>query len=75
MDAALVPLSLSIMSEGKWTLVPEDLHTPIDQALGVVADSQRQSQARDFAAFITGPQGQAILQEYGFVPPEEVSSP
>jgi molybdate transport system substrate-binding protein len=74
-DAALVPLSLSIVSEGKWTLVPEDLHTPIDQALGVVADSPRQAQARDFAAFITGPQGQAILQEYGFMPPEEVSPP
>ena len=73
--AALVPLSLSIVSDGNWTLVPEDLHTPIDQALGVVADSPRQVQARDFAAFITGPQGQAILQEYGFLPPEEVSSP
>ncbi len=74
-DAALVPLSLSIVSDGKWTLIPEDLHTPIDQALGVVADSPRQAQARDFAAFITGPQGQAILQEYGFTPPKEVSSP
>jgi len=74
-DAALVPLSLSIMSEGKWTLVPEDLHTPIDQALGVVTDSPHQAQARDFAVFITGPLGQAILQEYGFVSPEEVSSP
>jgi molybdate transport system substrate-binding protein len=74
-DAAIIPLSLSITSEGRWTLVPEDLHTPIDQALGVVADSRRQAQARDFAAFITGPQGQAILQEYGFLSPEEVSSP
>jgi molybdate transport system substrate-binding protein len=74
-DAALVPLSLSIGSEGKWTLVPEELHTPIDQALGVVADSPRQAMARDIAAFITGPQGQAVLQEYGFMPPEEVSSP
>ncbi|NIQ76541.1 MAG: solute-binding protein, partial [Anaerolineae bacterium] len=66
---------LSITSEGKWSLVPEDLHTPINQALGVVADSPRQDQARDFAAFITGAQGQAILGKYGFVPPEEVSSP
>jgi molybdate transport system substrate-binding protein len=72
-DAALVPLSLSIDSKGKWTLVPEDLHSPIDQALGVVADSPRQAMARDFAAFITGPQGQAVLQDYGFMPPEEVS--
>jgi len=74
-DVALVPLSLSITSEGNWTLVPEDLHTAIDQALGVVADSPRQTQARDFAAFITSPQGQAVLGEYGFAPSEEVNSP
>jgi len=74
-DAALVPLSLSITSEGKWTLIPEDLHAPINQALGVVADSPRQDQALDFAAFITSAQGQAILGEYGFAPAEEVSSP
>ena len=74
-DAAIVPLSLSVTTEGSWTLVPEDLHTPIDQALGVVADSPRQAQASEFAAFIAGPQGQAILQEYGFMSPEGGSSP
>jgi molybdate transport system substrate-binding protein len=74
-DVAIVPLSLSITSEGNWTLIPEDLHTPIDQALGIVADSPRQAQAKAFAAFITGPQGQAILQEYGFMSPGEVNSP
>lgn len=74
-DVAIVPLALSIASDGSWTLVPENLHTPIDQALGVVADSQRQAQARDFAAFVLGPQGQTILHKYGFVPLEEVSSP
>ncbi len=75
-DVALVPLSLSsITSEGKWALVPENLHAPINQALGVVADSPRQDQARNFAAFITSAQGQAILGEYGFAPSKEVSSP
>jgi molybdate transport system substrate-binding protein len=65
-DVAIIPLSLSITSEGHWTLVPEDLHAPIDQALAVVADSPRQSVARDFAAFITGPQGRDILSKYGY---------
>ena len=74
-DAALVPLSLSITSEGNWTLVPEELHTPIDQALGVVADSPHQEQAMNFAAFIASVQGQAILGEYGFAPPEEGGLP
>jgi molybdate transport system substrate-binding protein len=74
-DVALVPLSLSITSNGHWTLIPEDLHSPIDQALGVVADSPRQAQARDFAALVTGPEGQTILHKYGFALPEEVTSP
>jgi molybdate transport system substrate-binding protein len=74
-DVALVPLSLSITSDGHWTLIPEHLHTPIDQALGVVADSPHQAQARDFATFVAGPQGRAILHKYGFMPPEEATSP
>jgi molybdate transport system substrate-binding protein len=74
-DVALVPLSLSIESGGRWTLVPEELHAPLDQALGIVADSLRRAQAEDFAAFIIGPQGRDILSRYGFVPPGEVASP
>jgi molybdate transport system substrate-binding protein len=74
-DVAIVPLSLSVTSDGHWVFLPEDLHAPIDQALGIVADSPRQAQARDFAAFITGPEGGATLRKYGFVPPGEVSSP
>jgi molybdate transport system substrate-binding protein len=74
-DVALVPLSLSITSDGQWTLVPENLHTPIDQALGVVADSPRRAEARDFADFIAGPQGQAILRKYGLTLPGEASEP
>jgi molybdate transport system substrate-binding protein len=74
-DVAIIPLSLSVTSRGQWTLIPEDLHSPIDQALGVVSDSPRQSAAREFAAFIAGPQGRDILSKYGYELPEEGSSP
>jgi molybdate transport system substrate-binding protein len=74
-DAALLPSSLSITSDGHWAYIPEELHMPIDQTLGVVADSPHQAEARDFAAFITGAQGQTILSEHGFMPPAEVTSP
>lgn len=74
-DVALVPLALSITSHGHWKLVPEDLHAPLDQALGVVADSPRQAGARDLSAFITGPQGQEVLRTYGYVIPGEATSP
>ena len=70
-DVAIVALSLSIPSDGRWTLIPENLHTPIEQALAVVADSPRQAQARQFAAFINGPRGRPIMRKYGFVLPGE----
>ncbi len=74
-DVAIVALSLSVTSQGHWILIPEELHTPIDQALAVVADSRRQAQARDFAVFINGPQGRPIMRKYGFVLPGEDASP
>lgn len=74
-DVAIIPLSLSVTSSGHWARVPQDLHAPIDQALAVVADSPRQSAARDFAAFITGPKGRDILSKYGYELPEVGSRP
>ena len=70
-DVAIVALSLSIASDGHWTLIPEDLHAPLDQALAVVTSSPRQAEARKFAAFIIGPQGRPIMRKYGFVLPGE----
>ncbi len=68
-DVALVPLSLSLASQGRWTPIPEELHAPLDQALGVVAASPRQAEARRFAALIASSQGHAILAKYGFTLP------
>jgi molybdate transport system substrate-binding protein len=70
-DVAIVALSLSVQQEGRWTLVPEDLHRPIDQALAVITDTRHETQARQFAVFINGPQGRSIMRRYGFVLPGE----
>src|SRR5512136_311880 len=72
-DVALVPLSLSLASQGRWTPIPEELHAPIDQALGVVAASPRQAEARRFAALVASPQGRSILVKYGFTLPGQNS--
>ena len=69
-DVAIVALSLSLQSRGRWTLIPEELHKPIDQALAVIKSTQNEATARAFATFVKGQQGQAILQKYGYsVPP------
>ena len=65
-DVSIVALSLSTQSRGRWTLIPEELHQPIDQALGIIKTTKNEKAARAFAAFLSGPQGQAILKKYGF---------
>jgi molybdate transport system substrate-binding protein len=65
-DVALVALSLSQQSKGRWTLVPEQLHQPIDQALAVIKTTRNEAAARAFASFVSGPRGREILQKYGF---------
>lgn len=66
-DVAIVSLSLSIESRGRWTIIPEELHQPIDQGLGIVKTTRNEKAARAFAAFLNGPQGQAIMKKYGFI--------
>lgn len=74
-DVAIVALSLSVQVEGRWTLIPQELHAPIDQALAVVADSPNQDAARAFADFINGPTGRPIMRHYGFILPGEEVAP
>jgi molybdate transport system substrate-binding protein len=74
-DAAIVALSLSNESEGKWKLVPAELHNPLNQALAVVKGARNEKDARAFAAFINGLEGRTVMRTYGFVlPGEDVSN-
>ena len=68
-DVAIVALSLSQQSKGRWTLVPEQLHQPIDQGLAVIKSTHNEQAARDFAAFVSGPRVREILGKYGFAFP------
>jgi len=65
-DVSIVALSLSVQGHGRWTLIPEELHQPIDQGLGIIKTTKNEKAARAFIAFIEGPQGQEILKKYGF---------
>jgi molybdate transport system substrate-binding protein len=68
-DVAIVALSLSQQSKGHWTLIPEQLHQPIDQGLAVIKSTRNETAARAFATFISGPRGREILAKYGFAFP------
>ncbi|MGI9104892.1 MAG: molybdate ABC transporter substrate-binding protein [Pyrinomonadaceae bacterium] len=72
-DAAIVALSLSTQSNGRWVLIPAELHQPLNQALAVIRGSLHEQEARHFAAFINSLQGRAVMRKYGFVLPGEES--
>jgi molybdate transport system substrate-binding protein len=69
-EVSIVALSLSMQSNGRWTLIPEELHQPIDQALAIIKTTNNEQSARAFAAFLASQQGRAIMQKYGFTLPK-----
>ena len=71
-DVAIVALSLSMGSDGEWTLVTEELHKPLDQALAVIKSTKNEREARQFAQFINSPDGRTIMKKYGFTMPGEI---
>ncbi len=70
-DVAIIALSLSMPSDGRWTLIPAELHTPLNQALVVLADTAHPIEAERFADYVTSAAGRAILGRYGFLSPDE----
>lgn len=70
-DAAILALSLSIGGNGRWRLVPEQLHKPLVQALAIIQGTKMETEARSFATFVNGPEGRAVMRRYGFVLPGE----
>lgn len=70
-DAAVVALSLSTQSGGRWVLIPAEMHGPLNQALAVVRGAKHEQEARRFAAFVNSAEGRGVMRRYGFVLPGE----
>ena len=70
-DAAIVALSLSVNSKGRWVLISDQLHKPLKQALAVIRSTRHEAEARRFAGFVNSPQGRTVMRKYGFVLPGE----
>jgi molybdate transport system substrate-binding protein len=68
-EVAIMALSLSVQSKGRWVLVPEELHKPLDQGLAVIKTTKSEQAARAFSDFVNGEKGRAILKKYGFTFP------
>ena len=72
-DAAIIARSLAINAQGQWREIPQNLYAPIEQAIGVVAASKHQRDARAFIAFVLSDAGRAVLAKYGYTMPNNQS--
>ncbi len=59
-------LSDRFTDDGKWTIVPDSLHSPISQAMVILKKSERAQQAQAFMDFVQSAQGQEILTSFGY---------
>jgi molybdate transport system substrate-binding protein len=73
-DAALLPLSLALApalaNAGRHALVPASLYPPLRQAAAVTAHGRGNVAAAALLRFVVAREGRAILERWGFGPPE-----
>ena len=69
-DVALTALSLVIQDkDDPYVIVPEKLHQPIAQSLGLVQSSTQPELARRFITFLTSKSTASIWKRYGYILP------
>jgi molybdate transport system substrate-binding protein len=68
-EASFTALALTAGQRVAPVRVDENLHKPIEQALGIVAASKEQKKARAFTAFLASPAAREILRDFGYVQP------
>jgi molybdate transport system substrate-binding protein len=61
-------LAPQVAQRGRFALIPEQWHQPLAQRM--VLTREAPPAARDFYAFISTPQAQAVMMKYGFVMPK-----
>ncbi|MGC8799790.1 molybdate ABC transporter substrate-binding protein [Chloroflexus sp.] len=73
-EVAIVALSLSVQSSGRWVLIPAELHpdNPLIQMAAVVKGTKHVDVARQFMEFVNSSDGHEIMKKYGFVLPGEI---
>ncbi len=70
-EAGIVALSIADTPEVGYEMVDESLYQPLRQSMVVVKGARHEQLARDFAAFVNGPEGRVVMKRYGFALPGE----
>jgi len=70
-DVAIVALSLVVVGDASYELIPENLHTPLKQSIVVTKTGDNEKSAREFVEFLFSQSGRTVMESYGFVLPAE----
>ena len=71
-DVSLTALSLVIDDKADpYVIVPDKLHAPIAQSLGIVKASTQPARAQQFTAFLTGKDAAPLWKRYGYELPRK----
>jgi len=71
-DVCLTALSLVIEDKADpYLVVPDSLHDPITQSLGLVRTTTQTTQALEFIDFLTGKDAAKIWKRYGYALPKQ----
>ncbi|BDG60031.1 molybdate ABC transporter substrate-binding protein [Caldinitratiruptor microaerophilus] len=70
-EAGIVSRSEAGVPEVVASPIDDRLYSPLNQAAAVVKGTPREGAARRFLQFVVGPEGQAVLEKYGYARPEE----
>jgi molybdate transport system substrate-binding protein len=71
-DAAIVALSLAVVSDGGAYLpIDPSMHDPLDQQMVVCGNGPEADAARQFEDFVGSREGREVMTRYGFVLPEQ----
>ena len=73
-DVAIAALSISVEKPGRWVTLAAQLHNPLEQMLAVPQNAPHPELGKQFAAFVNGDQGRPLMERYGFVLPDDVST-
>lgn len=77
-DVGIIALSLAVnqelASKGGYWLIPDNLHSPLEQAYVITKHGEGNSLAAAFAAYMETPDARHIMTRYGFVLPGEVAA-
>jgi molybdate transport system substrate-binding protein len=74
-QVGIIALSLArspaLADKGRYYLIPDTLHKPLQQAFVIAKHGASNPLAKAFAEFVSTPQSRAIMMKYGFALPNE----